>query len=203
MARYLGPRGKIARRLDYPVFESSKFSSLRKNYPPGQHGNARRRKVSTYGLQLREKQRIKHLYGLLEKQFRNYFKKAAAQPGPTGHNLLAILETRLDNVVYRLGLAPTRRAARQIVGHKHVQVNDRIVNIPSYLLRPGDIIRIRERSRKMEQVHNAMRRITGDNQQPWLDLDKASMSGTFLAIPQRAEIPEEVNEQLVVELYSK
>ncbi|MEE9465088.1 MAG: 30S ribosomal protein S4, partial [Candidatus Neomarinimicrobiota bacterium] len=135
MARYLGPRSKIARRLDYPVFESTKFSSPRKNYPPGQHGNARRRKVSTYGLQLREKQRIKHLYGVLEKQFRNYFKKAAAQSGPTGHNLLALLETRLDNVVYRLGLAPTRRAARQFVSHKHVEVNDRVINIPSYLLR--------------------------------------------------------------------
>ncbi len=203
MARYLGPRSKIARRLDYPVFESTKFSSPRKNYPPGQHGNARRRKVSTYGLQLREKQRIKHLYGVLEKQFRNYFKKAAAQSGPTGHNLLALLETRLDNVVYRLGLAPTRRAARQFVSHKHVEVNDRVINIPSYLLRPGDVIRIREKSRKMEPVHNAMRRITDDTQQPWLDLDKASMSGTFLAVPQRAEIPEEVNEQLVVELYSK
>ncbi|MCK4577343.1 MAG: 30S ribosomal protein S4 [Candidatus Marinimicrobia bacterium] len=203
MARFVGPRGKIVRRLDYPVFESPKFSALKKNYPPGQHGNSRRRKVSTYGLQLREKQRLKHLYGVLERQFRNYFKKAASQVGPTGHNLLTLLESRLDNTVYRMGLAPTRRAARQLVGHKHLLVNNRIVNIPSYRLKPGDEVRIREKSRRMEQIHNAMRRITEENQLPWMDLDKAQMSGTFLALPTREEIPEEINEQLVVELYSK
>lgn len=203
MAKFLGPRGKIVRRLDYPVFESSKFSSMRKSYPPGQHGNLRRRKVSTYGLQLREKQRIKHLYGVLERQFSNYFKKAANQEGPTGHNLLTLLELRLDNTVYRIGLAPTRRAARQMVNHKHLLVNDRVVNIPSYQLRPGDVIKVRERSRKSEVIHNAMRRIADDNQMPWLDLDKAQMTGVLLARPQRDEIPEQVNEQLVVELYSK
>ena len=203
MAKFLGPRGKVVRRLDYPVFESPKFSSPKKSYPPGQHGNTLRRKISTYGLQLREKQRMKHLYGLLERQFRNYFKKAAAQGGPTGHNLLIMLESRLDNTLYRLGFAPTRRAARQLVSHRHFLVNDRVVNIPSYLLKPGDVIKVREKSKKMECIHNAMRRITDDTQLPWLDLDKAKLSGVYLARPQRDEIPEQVNEQLVVELYSK
>ncbi|MBA7660234.1 MAG: 30S ribosomal protein S4 [Calditrichaeota bacterium] len=203
MAKYLGPRGKIVRRLDYPVFESLKFASPRKSYPPGQHGSNLRRKVSTYGLQLREKQRMKHLYSVLERQFRNYFRKAAAQEGPTGHNLLILLESRLDNTLYRLGLAPTRRAARQLVSHKHFMVNDRVVNIPSYILKPGDMIRAREKGRKLEIIHNAMRRITDDNQMPWLQLDKTKLTGIFLARPQRDEIPEEVNEQLVVELYSK
>ena len=203
MARHLGPRGKVVRRLEYPVFESPKFGSPKKAYPPGQHGQGRRKKVSTYGLQLREKQRIKHLYGVLEKQFRNYFKMAAKQQGPTGHNLLSTLESRLDNTIYRLGMAPTRRAARQVVGHKHLMVNGKNVNIPSYLLKPGDSIQIREKSRKMELIHNAMRRITEETQMPWLELDKAQMMGTFVAVPTREEIPEEVNEQLVVELYSK
>ncbi len=203
MAKYLGPRGKIVRRLDYPVFESLKFASPRKSYPPGQHGSNLRRKISTYGLQLREKQRMKHIYSVLERQFRNYFRKAAAQEGPTGHNLLILLESRLDNTLYRLGLAPTRRAARQLVSHKHFMVNDRVVNIPSYILKPGDMIRAREKGRKLEIIHNAMRRITDDNQMPWLQLDKAKLTGVFLARPQRDEIPEEVNEQLVVELYSK
>ena len=203
MAKYLGPRGKIVRRLDYPVFESLKFASPRKSYPPGQHGSNLRRKISTYGLQLREKQRMKHLYSVLERQFRNYFRKAAAQEGPTGHNLLILLESRLDNTLYRLGLAPTRRAARQLVSHKHFMVNDRVVNIPSYILKPGDMIRAREKVRKLEIIHNAMRRITDDNQMPWLQLDKTKLTGVFLARPQRDEIPEEVNEQLVVELYSK
>jgi small subunit ribosomal protein S4 len=203
MAKFLGPRGKIVRRLEYPVFESPKFGSPKKSYPPGQHGQSRRRKVSTYGLQLREKQRIKHLYGVLEKQFRGYFQKAANQVGPTGHNLLTILETRLDNSVYRMGLAPTRRSARQLISHKHLMVNGRVVNIPSFQLGPGDEVKIREKSRKLELIHNAMRRITEDSQMPWLDLDKAQMRGTLLAKPTREEIPETVNEQLVVELYSK
>ncbi|UCH10991.1 MAG: 30S ribosomal protein S4 [Fidelibacterota bacterium] len=203
MAKFLGARGKVVRRLDYPVFESPKFASPKKSYPPGQHGNTLRRKMSTYGLQLREKQRMKHLYGLLERQFRTYFKKAAAQGGPTGHNLLIMLESRLDNTLYRLGFAPTRRAARQLVSHRHFLVNDRVVNIPSYLLKPGDVIKVREKSKKMETIHNAMRRITDDTQLPWLDLDKAKLTGVYLAKPQRDEIPEQVNEQLVVELYSK
>ena len=132
MARYTGPRSRVCRRLEFPVFESSKFSNPRKNYPPGQHADSRRRKLSNYGVQLREKQRMKYLYGLLEKQFRNYFKKAQSKPGPTGHNLLIMLESRLDNTIYRLGLAPTRRAARQLVSHKHFQINNRVVNIPSF-----------------------------------------------------------------------
>lgn len=203
MARYLGPRGKIVRRLEYPAFESPKFASPKKNYPPGQHGSSLRRKVSTYGVQLREKQRMKHLYGLLERQFRSYFKKAAAQDGPTGPNLLVMLESRLDNTVYRIGFAPTRRAARQLISHKHLIVNDHTVNIPSYQLKPGDVIKVREKSKKLEIIHNAMRRITEESQMPWLDLDKAKLTGVFLAKPQRDEIPEQVNEQLVVELYSK
>ena len=203
MAKYLGPRGKVVRRLDYPVFESFKFASPKKNYPPGQHGASMRRKVSHYGIQLREKQRIKHLYGVLERQFRNYFKQAAAQPGPTGHNLLKLLESRLDNAVYRLGFASTRRAGRQLVSHRHVMVNDKVVNIPSCQVKPGDVIRVRDQSKKLEVIHNAMRRITSENQMPWLDLDKARMTGTFLATPQRDEIPEQVTEQLVVELYSR
>lgn len=203
MARYLGPRARMVRRLDYPVFESPKFSSPKKSYPPGQHGQSMRRRVSTYGLQLREKQRLKHLYSVLERQFRNYFKKAAAMGGPTGHNLLLLLESRLDNTVYRLGLAPTRRGARQLVGHRHFLVNDRVVNIPSYQLKPGDVIRVREKSKKLELVHNAMRRITEENHMPWLDLDKGKLTGVFLSAPQRDEIPEKFNEQLVVELYSK
>jgi small subunit ribosomal protein S4 len=202
MARHLGPRGKIVRRLEYPVFESPKFASPKKNYPPGQHGSSLR-KASTYGLQLREKQRMKHLYGLLERQFRGYFKKAAAQDGPTGPNLLVMLESRLDNTVYRIGFAPTRRAARQLIGHKHLMVNDHTVNIPSYQLMPGDVVKVREKSKKLEIIHNAMRRITEESQMPWLDLDKAKLTGVFLAKPQRDEIPEQVNEQLVVELYSK
>ena len=136
MARYKGPRARICRRLDYPVFESPKFGSIRKNFPPGQHGPTSRGKLSNYGIQLREKQRIKYLYGLLEKQFRNYFKKAANKKGPTGHNLLIMLESRLDNTVYRLGLASTRRSARQLVSHKHILVNNKTVNIPSFLLSP-------------------------------------------------------------------
>ena len=162
-----------------------------------------RRRMSTYALQLREKQRIKHLYGILEKQFRGYFKKAVGKEGPTGHNLLILLESRLDNTVYRLGLAPTRRSARQLVSHKHFLVNNRIVNIPSYQLAPNDEIQVRDKSKKLEIVHNAMRRITDENQMPWLDLDKAKVKGTFLDRPKRDEIPEDVNEQMVVELYSK
>ena len=146
---------------------------------------------------------MKRLCRVLGRQVRNYFRKAAAQEGPTGHNLLILLESRLDNTLYRLGLAPTRRAARQLVSHKHFMVNDRVVNIPSYILKPGDMIRAREKGRKLEIIHNTMRRITDDNQMPWLQLDKTKLTGIFLARPQRDEIPEEVNEQLVVELYSK
>ena len=204
MARYTGPRARVCRRLEYPVFESPKFSSIRKNYPPGQHGpNRRRGKLSNYGIQLREKQRIKYLYGVLEKQFRNYFKKAVTKKGETGHNLLITLESRLDNTIYRLGLAPTRRAARQLISHKHFLVNNRVVNIPSYLLTDGDSIQVRDKSKRFRIFQDSMRRIQGDNPVPWLTIDKSKLNGTFNNSPERDEIPEPVNEQLVVELYSK
>jgi small subunit ribosomal protein S4 len=203
MARYTGPRARIIRRLEFPVFESSKFSNLRKNYAPGQHGQSRRTKLSNYGIQLREKQRIKYLYGILEKQFRNYFKKAQAYNGPTGHKLLQLLESRLDNSIYRLGLAPTRRSARQLVSHKHFLVNNRVVNIPSFILKPGDVVQVREKSKRINLFQDSVRRIQGDNPMPWLTLDKAKLTGSYESIPTRDEIPEPLNEQLVVELYSK
>ena len=203
MARYRGPRARICRRLDFPVFESPKFSSIKKNYPPGQHGDSRRSKLSNYGVQLREKQRIKYLYGVLEKQFRNYFKKAVIKDGPTGDNLLIMLESRLDNTIYRLGLATTRSAARQIVTHKHILVNNRVVNIPSYNLSSGDIIKVRDKSKKNVVFQESMRRIQGDNPMPWLLLDKSKLEGVFEQKPDRDQITEPVNEQLVVELYSK
>ena len=203
MARYTGPRSRICRRLDFPVFESPKFSNPRKNDTPGQHGDSRRRKVSNYGIQLREKQRIKYMYGLLEKQFRNYFKKAQKKIGPTGHNLLSMLESRLDNTIYRLGLAPTRRSARQLVSHKHFLVNNKVVNIPSFQLKPDDSVSVRDKSKKMELFQNSLRTVQGDNPMPWLEIDKAKLKGTFLSLPERDEITEPLNEQLVVELYSK
>ncbi len=203
MARYTGPRARLCRRLEFPVFESPKFGNIRKNYPPGQHGQGRRRKLSNYGIQLREKQRIKYLYGVLEKQFRNYFKNAVKQNGPTGHNLLIMLESRLDNSVYRLGLAPTRSSARQLVTHRHFLVNNKIVNIPSFQLSPGDVIQVRDKSKKLEIFQESMRRVQGDNPYPWLTLDKAKMMGTFDSQPERDQIEEPIEEQLVVELYSK
>ncbi|OUW60053.1 MAG: 30S ribosomal protein S4 [bacterium TMED198] len=203
MARYTGPRSKICRRLDFPAFESPKFASIRKNYAPGQHGQGFRRKLSNYGIQLREKQRIKYLYGVLEKQFRNYFKKASKKIGPTGHNLLIFLESRLDNTIYRLGMAPTRRAARQLVSHKHFLVNNKIVNIPSYSLKEGDVIQVRDKSKKMDIFHSSLKNISNDNPMPWLSVDKSKLSGEFNSSPSRDEILEPIDEQLVVELYSK
>tara|TARA_B100001115_G_scaffold181424_1_gene175615 strand:- start:7036 stop:7689 length:654 start_codon:yes stop_codon:yes gene_type:complete len=203
MARYTGPRARVCRRLEFPVFESPKFGNPRKNYPPGQHGNSRRRKLSNYGIQLREKQRIKYLYGLLEKQFRNYFKKSQKKDGPTGENLLIMLESRLDNTIFRLGFAPTRRSARQLVSHKHFLVNNRVVNIPSFQLKEGDFVTVRDKSKKMEIFQDSLRKIQGDNPMPWLGIDKAKLQGSFLSSPQRDEIVEPINEQLVVELYSK
>ena len=203
MARYTGPRARICRRLEYPVFESSKFSSIRKNYAPGQHGQGRRSKLSNYGIQLREKQRIKYLYGVLEKQFRNYFKKAVIKKGATGHNLLIMLESRLDNTIYRLGLASTRRSARQLVSHKHFLVNNKVVNIPSYLLSEGDSIQVRDKSKRFNIFQESMRRIQGDNPLPWLSINKSMLKGKFNSVPERTDIPEPINEQLVVELYSK
>jgi small subunit ribosomal protein S4 len=203
MARYTGPRLRKCRRLDFPVFESPKFSNPRRNYVPGQHGPTQRIKLSNYGIQLREKQRIKYLYGVLEKQFRNYFKKSASKTGATGHNLLIMLESRLDNTIYRLGFASTRRSARQIVVHKHIMINNKCVNIPSYSLKAGDVIQVREKSRKIQFFHDSMRRVSSDNPMPWLKIDKAKMMGSFESEPEREQISEPINEQLVVELYSK
>ena len=203
MARYTGPRARICRRLKFAAFESPKFSSIRKSFAPGQHGSNTRRKISNYGIQLREKQRIKYLYGVLEKQFRNYFKKAVGMEGPTGDNLLVLLESRLDNTIYRLGLASTRRSSRQLVSHKHILVNNKIVNIPSYILSPGDIIQIRDKSKKNSMFQESMRRIQGDNPTDWLTLDKGKLRGVFNETPERSQILEPINEQLVVELYSK
>ncbi len=201
MARYIGPKSKIARRFREPIFGPDKALE-RKNYPPGQHGLSKRRaKVSEYAVQLMEKQKIKYTYGLLERQFKNLFIKASHLPGITGDNLLKLLESRLDNVVYRLGLAPTRAAARQLVSHKHIAVNGKIVNIPSYILNPGDRVEVREKSKSLDVIINSL--ASHSHSYPWLSFDKQSMTGTFIHRPERNQIPENFKEQLVVELYSK
>ena len=201
MARYIGPRSKIARRFGEPIFGPDKALE-RKNYPPGQHGLAKKRtKISEYGRQLMEKQKVKYIYGLLERQFKNLFVKASHLPGITGDNLLKLLESRLDNVVYRMGLAPTRAAARQLVSHKHITVNGKVVNIPSYLLKPGDIVGVREKSKSLEVIVNSL--ATRSSNYPWISFDKQSMTGTFIHRPERNQIPENIKEQLIVELYSK
>ncbi len=207
MGRHTGPKYKLSRRERQDLFGSPKSlmgkSPLeKKNYPPGEHGQSRRQKISEYGVQLREKQKIKRIYGLFEKQFRNLFEKASRQKGITGENLVKLLERRLDNVVYRLGFAPTRVSARQLVGHRHVMVNDKTVNVPSFVVSAGDIIRIREKSKKMDAIHNSLKKVR-DNQFSWLTIDKATLSGTFVQVPERSDIPLNANEQLVVELYSK
>ncbi len=175
----------------------------KKNYPPGQHGPLRRARLSEYGIQLREKQKLRRIYGVLERQFRRYFEMATRQKGKTGENLIKILERRLDNVVYRLGFAPSRKAARQLVKHRHILVNGKIVDIPSYLVEPGDEIRVRDKSKELEIIHNSLKRVTETSLVPWLQLNKATLSGVFMYIPERSEIPINVNEQLIVELYSK
>jgi small subunit ribosomal protein S4 len=175
----------------------------RRGYPPGQHGQMRRPKVSEYGVQLREKQKIRRMYGLMEDQFRNYFEKALRQPGRTGETLVKMLESRFDSVVYRMGLASSRAAARQLISHGHLLINRKVVNVASYALRAGDVVQVRDQSRKMEAIHSSMKRMKDSAMLPWLNLDKASMSGTFLTVPERADIPLNANEQLIVELYSK
>ena len=199
------PRGKLVRRYGENIFGNSKYDRLlnRKPYAPGQQGQNRRRKLSNYGMQLQEKQKIKFMYGLLEKQFSLVFKHAERMKGETGTNMLQLLESRLDNVAYRLGFASSRPAARQLVSHKHFLVNSHIVNIPSYIVKPGDVIEVRDKSKKMDNILDSMRRIKGDMDLPWLELDKAKMRGTFISIPDRDEMQLTVNEQLVVELYSK
>jgi len=201
MARYTGPKSKVARRFREAIFGRDKALE-RKNYGPGQHGNSRRRpKQSEYAIQLAEKQKAKYTYGVLEKQFRNTFKRAAAKKGVTGENLLKFLEARLDNTVYRMGIAPTRRAARQLVSHRHITVNGGVVNIPSYQLKPGDVVAVRERSQTMEVIAN---NVSATNTKfSWIQWDGSSLSGTFVSYPERSDIPENIKEQLIVELYSK
>lgn len=209
MARYIGPVCKLCRREEQKLFlkgakcTSPKCPLEKKSYPPGQHGTRRRFKQSEYGIQLREKQKLRRMYGLLEVQFRNYFEKAERQKGITSEVLLQLLERRLDNVIYRLGFAPSRNAARQLVLHRHFLVNDRLVNIPSYSLKPGDVVSVKEKSKKLDIVHESMKKIREGKLVPWLDLDKAGMKGTLMNIPARADLQLDINESLIVELYSK
>ena len=202
MARYTGPKSKIARKFGEPIFGPDKVLE-KKNYPPGFHGLAsRRRKKSEYGQQLKEKQKAKYTYGILERQFSNMFKKASAAKGITGEELLQLLESRLDNVVFRLGIGKTRAAARQLVSHRHIAVNGEIVNIPSYQLRPGDVVGVREKSKSLEVIADALNSHRY-SKHAWLEWDGNQMIGKFLNRPQRDEIPENIKEQLIVELYSK
>ena len=201
MARYIGPKSKIARKFGEPIFGPDKVLS-KKNYPPGMHGSNRRKKTSEYGIQLREKQKTKYTYGVLERQFRNTFERASRSKGITGEVLLQLLESRLDNLVFRLGFAPTRDAARQLVIHRHIIVDGKVLNIPSCTVKPGQVIGVRERSKALEVIDDAL---SGFNHSkyPWLEYDAASKSGKYLHIPDRADIPENIKEQLIVELYSK
>jgi small subunit ribosomal protein S4 len=201
MARYTGPRSKIARKFRDPIYGPDK-SYERKNYPPGQHGlTKKRRKQSEYSVQLMEKQKAKYTYGILERQFKNIFAKASRRKGITGTALLQLIEARLDNVVFRMGIAPTRAAARQLVSHRHITLNGEIVNIPSFTLKPGDIIAVREKSKSLEAITNSL---TGrGHNYPWIEWDNSLMTGKFLNYPDRDEIPENIKEQLIVELYSK
>ncbi|MDE5724971.1 MAG: 30S ribosomal protein S4 [Duncaniella sp.] len=201
MARYTGPRTKIARKFGEPIFGEDKVLT-KKNYPPGQHGLNKRRKTSEYGVQLREKQKAKYTYGVLEKQFHNLFDKASRSKGITGEILLQLLEGRLDNVVYRLGIAPTRAAARQLVLHRHIVVNGKVVNIASYAVKPGDVIGVREKSKSLEVIADALAGFN-HSKYPWLEWDENVKAGKFLHVPAREDIPENIKEQLIVELYSK
>ena len=209
MARYIGPVCKLCRREGKKLFlkgakcTTPKCPVEKRGFPPGQHGRTRRFKMSEYGIQLREKQKTRRMYGLLERQFRNTYEKALRIKGVTGENLLKLLERRLDNIVYRLGFASSRNAARQLVRHRHFLVNDRLVDVPSYTVKAGDVIKVCDKSRKLEAIHSSMRKIREGKLLPWLDLNKASLTGTVLEIPGRADIPSEVNENLIVELYSK
>ena len=201
MARYTGPKSKIARKLGEAIFGEDKVLA-RKNYAPGQHGANRRRKLSEYGTQLREKQKAKYTYGVLERQFRNLFKKASSNKGVTGEVLLQLLESRLDNVVYRLGIAPTRAAARQLVLHRHITVDGQVVNIASYHVTPGEVVAVREKSKSLEVIQDSLAGFN-HSKYPWIEWDENTKSGKFLHKPERADIPENIKEQLIVELYSK
>ena len=200
MARYTGPSTKIARKFGEPIFGTDKDFEKR-NYPPGQHGLAsKRKKKSEYGTQLKEKQKVKYTYGLLERQFRNLYERASRMKGQKGENLIILLESRLDNIVYRLGIAPTRAAARQLVSHAHITLNGVVCNIPSAHVKPGDVVAVRERSKSLEVITNS---VASAAKYSWLDFDAKALSGKYLNVPVRAEIPETINEQLIVELYSK
>lgn len=201
MARYRGPKAKVARRFNEPIFGPSKALS-KKAYPPGQHGRGRRRKQSEYALQLMEKQKAKYTYGVLERQFANLFDKASRKEGVTGTVLLQLLESRLDNVVYRLGISPTRRGARQLVSHKHITVNGEVVNVPSFHVKVGDVIGVRERSKSLETITNSLAARAG-KRSAWFEWEASQLTGRMIAVPQRDEIPENIQEQLIVELYSK
>ena len=201
MARYIGPKSRIARRFGEPIFGADKVLSKR-NFPPGQHGNNRRRKQSEYGAQLAEKQKAKYTYGVLERQFRNLFEAAAKADGITGEVLLQKLESRLDNIVFRLGIAPTRAAARQLVSHKHIVVDGKVVNIPSYSVQPGQIVGVREKAKSLEVIETALAGFN-HSKYPWLEWDENTKCGKFLHMPDRQDIPENIKEQLIVELYSK
>jgi small subunit ribosomal protein S4 len=201
MARYIGPKTKIARRFKDPIYGPDKYFE-KKNYGPGMHGNSKRRKkLSEYGTQLQEKQKAKYTYGILEKQFRNTFHKASRKKGITGEVLLQLIETRLDNLVYRLGVSPSRNAARQLVTHRHITVNNTVVNIPSYEVKVGDVIAVREKSKSLEVIQNAL--ASKRNTYSWLEWDSTLMKGKLASLPAREDIPENINEQLIVELYSK
>jgi small subunit ribosomal protein S4 len=202
MARYTGPQTRIARKFGEPILGPDKYFD-RKNFPPGQHGlTKKRKKTSEYGIQLREKQKVKYIYGLLERQFRNFFEKASSAKGVTGLVLLQMLESRLDNVVYRLGVAPTRAAARQLVSHRHITVNGNVVNVPSFILHQGDIIGVRERSKSLETIIESLT-ANRRSKLAWLEWDDTQMAGKYMGVPERSEIPEDIKEQLIVELYSK
>lgn len=200
MARYTGPKTKISRRFGEPIFGASK-ALQKKAYPPGQHGRGRRKKQSEYAIQLAEKQKAKYTYGVLERQFSNTFEKATRKSGITGEVLLQLLEARLDNTVFRLGIAPTRRGARQLVSHKHITVNGELVNIPSYSLKAGDIVGVREKSKSLEAITDSV--ASNARSYSWLEWDSSNMAGKYLNSPSREEIPENIKEQLIVELYSK
>ncbi|MGQ9846084.1 MAG: 30S ribosomal protein S4 [Bacteroidales bacterium] len=201
MARYIGPKTRIARKFGEPIYGHDKVFE-RKKYQPGMHGLNRRKKTTEYGLQLKEKQKAKYTYGVLERQFRRYFSMAIRKKGVTGEVLLQILESRLDNVVYRLGIAPTRDAARQLVSHRHIMVNNVVTNIPSMILKPGDVISVRERSKSLEVITNSLSN-ANHSKYPWLEWDSSTMTGKYLMVPERNSIPENIKEQLIVELYSK
>ena len=201
MARYIGPKSKIARKFGEPIFGADKAFEKR-NYPPGHHGNNRRRgKKSEYAVQLLEKQKAKYTYGILERQFRNIFEKATSSKGVTGEVLLQLCESRLDNVVFRLGIAPSRSSARQLVSHRHITVNGKIVNIPSFNLNPGDIVGVREKSKSLQSISNSLE--SNNSVYEWMTWNSSTYEGNFVSIPERNQIPENIKEQLIVELYSK